>query len=99
MPQFDPVISAWKVLLFLAIAGIIATASFNAYLLKHNRILMFQRDQQTEQLQKIQQADATLRSLLQDVANFSANYPEVRLILGKYGLKVENAPVAPLPPK
>ena len=94
---FDPVSSLWKLMLVVGIAGLLASGSLNFFLLKQNRMLMFQRKQQAEQLQRIQQSRNALRSLLQDVANFSAQYPEARGILVKYGITV-NPPVASPPP-
>ncbi len=90
--HFDPVSSLWKLLLVLGIAGLIASLSLNFYLLKQNRMLMFQRRQQTEQLARLDQTRAALQALLQDVASFSIQYPEVRGILAKYGISVNAAP-------
>lgn len=95
--DFDPVASQWKLLLVLAIAGFIASASFNLFLLKQNRMLAFQRKQQQEQFQRTRQMQMALQALLQDVASFSAQYPEVRGILSKYGVQVSAAPQAPAP--
>ena len=88
--------SQWRILLVISTACLIASLSFNVFIFKQNRTLMQQRQQQTLQLQQVQQADAIIRSIVQDVANFSVQYPEVRGILSKYGINVNVQP-APHP--
>ncbi|NUN94165.1 MAG: hypothetical protein HUU04_10360 [Verrucomicrobiae bacterium] len=97
-PNFDPVASQWKLLLTLSVAGLLASASLNVFLLKQNRMLTFQRKQQQEQFARTRQMETALRSLVQDVASFSLQYPEARGILSKYGIQVNPAPPPVAPP-
>ena len=93
---FDPVTSLWKLIWVLGVACLIAGFSFNLYMLKHNRMLEFQRKQKMEEFQRVQQRsqqlEAGLTSLFRDVAGFSVQYPEVRGILAKYGITVKQVP-------
>jgi hypothetical protein len=104
-PDFDPVVSQWKLLLVLGLAALVASGSLNIFLLKQNRMLIFQRKQQQEQFQRTRQMQMALQSLLQDTASFSLQYPEVRTILSKYGVQINTtpppvpAPLAPPPPQ
>ena len=82
----------FKLISFLIIAMLVLSLSFNAFLFKHNRMLLTQRNQQKEQVQRLQQTEAILKNLLQEVANFSIQYPEVKNILGKYGFRVQTVP-------
>jgi hypothetical protein len=77
--------------LILSVSALIGLLSFSAFLYKSNSILKTQRNQQLEQVQRVQQTEGLLQSMLQDVANFSATYPELRTILGKYGFSVQVA--------
>lgn len=97
-PEFDPVASQWKLFLVLGLGGLLASASLNVFLLKQNRMLIFQRKQQQEQFQRTRQTEAALRALVQDVASFSLQYPEARSILSKYGIQITAAPPAAAPP-
>jgi hypothetical protein len=104
-PDFDPVVSQWKLLLVLGLAALVASGSLNIFLLKQNRMLIYQRKQQQEQFQRTRQMQMALQSLLQDTASFSLQYPEVRTILSKYGVQINTTPppvpvpLAPPPPQ
>jgi hypothetical protein len=81
--------------LILSLSALIGLLSFSAFLYKSNSTLKTQRNQQLEQVQRVQQTETLLQSMLQDVANFSTTYPELRAILGKYGFSVQVAAPPP----
>lgn len=80
-----------NLILILSVSALIGLLSFSAFLYKSNSALKTQRKQQLEQVQRVQQTETLLQSMLQDVANFSTTYPELRSILGKYGFSVQVA--------
>lgn len=89
----------WRMMLIVAAAGLLASFSFNIYLIKQNHLLMNQRSQLKEQIQQTQLLIGTLRTLVEDIARFSLQYPDARDILLKYGLKVNvTGPASPVPP-
>ncbi len=109
-PETDPFVFHWILFSLIAGACLIISGSFVVYLINQNHALMIQRTQQTQQLEQVQQAQAIMRSMLQDVANFSGVYPESRAILTKHGFNVIIQPPptpvqspppipAPTPPK
>ncbi len=77
--------------LILSLSALIGLLSFSAYLYKSNSMLKAQRNQQIEQVQRVDQTERLLQSMLQDCANYSTAYPELRTILGKYGFSVQVA--------
>src|SRR5438105_3603794 len=83
-----------KLICFIIAVMLIFSLSLNVFLFKNNRILEPQRNQQSEQVKRLQQTEAILNTLLQDVANFSIQHPEVKTILSKYGIHVQVAPGA-----
>lgn len=91
------VASQWKLLALLGIAGLVASFSVNILLYRNNRTLMSQRDQQTAQVQQIQRFKNEVGTLLQDVAAFSKQDPDVQTVLSKYGVRVVQPPTAPQP--
>ncbi len=93
----DSAVSQWKVLLILAAGVLLISVSFNFLLLKQNRMLIAQRQQQTELLQRVEQLKIMFHPLLQDVGHFSVQYPEVRGILTKYGIRVDTSPQSAIP--
>jgi hypothetical protein len=86
----------WKLLWLLGIAGLLASGSFNIYLLRQYRVLIAEVKQKTSELdQRDQQTKQGLLTLIQDVGNFSAQYPEVRTIMAKAGFQVVPANQTP----
>ncbi len=88
--------SIWTAILVLASALLIASISFNIFVLKQNRILSFQRSQLNDQYSTMQQTENIVKAMVQDVATFSVQHPDVRPILQKYGVTINF--VAPQPP-
>ncbi len=87
----------WKLLLVLAMSGFVASASLSAFFWRQNTYLALQRQQLQTQIANAQvflQNERNLAALIQDVANFSAQHPDARAILQKYGLTV-NLPQPP----
>ena len=85
---------ALKLICFFITVMLVLSLSLNIFIFKHNRILEPQRNQQQDQVKQLQKTEAILNSLLQDVANFSVQHPEVRTILAKYGIRIQVAPGA-----
>ncbi len=99
----NPASFQWQLFLVFGLASLLTSGSLNIFLLKNNHTLRFQRQQQTEQRQRNQQNEIALRSLLQDTANLSVQYPELKSILAKYGYSVNVLPSSssiapPIPP-
>jgi len=93
----DSAVSQWKVLLILVASVLLISISLNFMLLKQNRMLITQQQQQIERLRYMEQAEILFRSLLQDVGHFSVQYPEVRGILTKHGIRVDASPQSAIP--
>lgn len=96
--ETDPFVFQWILLSLIATSCLIVSCSFIVYISHQNRTLMTQRQEQTQQLEQVQQAHGIMRSMLQDVANFSGVYPDSRSILTKHGFNVVvQPPPAPSP--
>ncbi len=91
----DSVENLWKVVVVIAFAVLLASVSFNAFLMKENGVLMFQKTQIYNQIQAVQQVNGVVSNLVQDVAAFSLQHPDVRPILQKYGVTINFVPAPP----
>ncbi len=99
-PEPSPLENLWKAVLVLACCGLFASLSFNVFLLKQKRGLILQREQFEEQVNSAQQMQNAVSNLVQEVAVFSLQHPDVRPILTRYGVTINFVPApgtSPIP--
>jgi hypothetical protein len=82
----------WTLLLIIAVSILAVSVSFNIYLLRQNDSILTQRAQQNEVSMQFERYKKEVQIMVQDVAQFSLQHPEVRDILGKYGVTITQAP-------
>lgn len=78
-----------KILFSLLLVMLMLSTAFNLYLSYHNRRLNEALDFYTAQVQKLSMRDQTLDRLFRDLVSFSEDNPELKKILNKYHILLD----------
>ena len=95
----DQIVSQWKLLVVLMMAGLVGSISINVFFFRLDRELNNQLRSQQNQITQIERSRLGLQAIVQDLQSFSVKYPDIAPILSKHGIGKPSAPQsAPVPP-